>query len=56
MNRFWNVVLRPIIEEIEPKYIVEVGSENGQNTKNILEYCVENNSRMTAIDPFPSLK
>ena len=56
MNRFWNVVLRPIIEEIEPKYIVEVGSENGQNTKNILEYCVENNSRMTAIDPFPQFE
>ena len=53
MNRFWYVVMRPIIEEINARYIVEVGSEKGTNTRNILEYCIENNSHMSAIDPFP---
>jgi len=53
MNRFWNVVIRPIIEEIDAKYIIEIGSHTGLNTKNILEYCHDNNARMAAIDPFP---
>jgi GT2 family glycosyltransferase/glycosyltransferase involved in cell wall biosynthesis len=53
MNRFWNIVMRPIIEEIKAEYIVEVGSDTGVNTKNILDYCMDNNAHMTAVDPFP---
>ncbi|MEW6011744.1 MAG: class I SAM-dependent methyltransferase, partial [Euryarchaeota archaeon] len=53
MNRMWDSLIRPIIEEIEAKYIVEIGSESGINTKNILDYCEANDARMTAIDPLP---
>ena len=53
MNRFWKVLIRPILEEINAKYIVEIGSDLGVNTKNILEYCIDNNAHLTAIDPFP---
>jgi GT2 family glycosyltransferase/glycosyltransferase involved in cell wall biosynthesis len=53
MNRFWNALIRPIIEEIHANYIVEIGSHTGINTKNILEYCKEHNAHMTSIDPFP---
>jgi GT2 family glycosyltransferase/glycosyltransferase involved in cell wall biosynthesis len=53
MNRFWNVLIRPIIEDIQAKYIIEIGSHTGLNTKNILEYCTDNDAHMTAIDPFP---
>ncbi|MCE5213896.1 MAG: class I SAM-dependent methyltransferase, partial [Methanobacterium sp.] len=53
MNRLWNNVIKPIIERIDAKYIVEVGSDTGLNTKNILEYCLKHDARMTAIDPFP---
>jgi glycosyltransferase involved in cell wall biosynthesis len=53
MNRLWKVLIRPILEEINAKYIVEIGSDLGVNTKNILEYCVDNNAHFTAIDPFP---
>ncbi len=53
MNRLWKVLIRPILEEINAKYIVEIGSDLGVNTKNILEYCVDNNAHLTAIDPFP---
>ena len=49
----WDSLIRPIIEEIEAKYIVEIGSESGINTKNILDYCEANDARMTAIDPLP---
>jgi len=53
MNRLWNILYRPIIEEIHANYIVEIGSDSGINTNNILEYCVENDAHMTAIDPVP---
>ena len=53
MIRLWKVLIRPILEEIKAKYIVEIGSDLGLNTKNILEYCVDNNAHLTSIDPFP---
>ncbi|AEG18598.1 glycosyltransferase [Methanobacterium paludis] len=53
MNRFWNNLMRPIIERVNANYIVEIGSGTGLNTKNILEYCVDHDAHMTAIDPFP---
>lgn len=53
MNRFWNKIILPLISSINAKYIIEIGSATGINTKNILEYCVDNNARLTAIDPHP---
>ena len=53
MNRLWNSVMRPILEGIHAKYIVEVGSDDGINTRNILEYCRDHDAHMTAIDPLP---
>ena len=53
MNRMWDSIILPIIEYITPKHIVEVGSDTGINTKNILEYCAKNNAKLTAIDPLP---
>ena len=53
MNRFWNNIIQPIIKSINVSYIVEVGSETGINTKNILEYCKEHNAHLTAIEPIP---
>ena len=46
--------MRPIFEGIGAKNIVEVGSEDGINTKNILEYCLKNDAHLDAIDPFPN--
>ena len=54
MEKLWNIIIKPIIEGVNSKIIVEIGSEEGINTKNILEYCKNNNARMIAIDPFPS--
>ncbi len=53
MNRLWDSLIRPIIENINAHYIIEVGSDDGINTKNILEYCLDNDAHMTAIDPLP---
>ncbi|MDO9045719.1 MAG: glycosyltransferase [Methanobacteriaceae archaeon] len=54
MNRFWDSIILPIIKSINSKYIIEVGSDTGLNTKNILKYCIDHDAHMTAIDPFPS--
>ena len=54
MNRFWNILMHPIIEKINAKYIVEIGSDTGINTRNILDYCAEHDAHMTAIDPLPN--
>lgn len=53
MNRFWNIIMLPIIRGLKVNYIVEIGSDTGINTQNILEYCRDNNAHMTAIDPLP---
>ena len=53
MHRHWDETIFPLIKKIRPKHIVEIGSETGKNTKNILNYCEENNSKLTSIDPNP---
>ncbi len=53
MNRMWDNLVFPLINELKPKYIVEVGAERGTNTKSMLEYCAKNDARLTTIDPFP---
>ena len=54
MHKHWKETILPIIEKIKPKHIVEVGSDTGINTRNILEYCETNNAKLTSIDPSPN--
>ncbi|WP_059041767.1 glycosyltransferase [Paenibacillus rubinfantis] len=53
MNRLWESVISPIIQHVSPKHIVEVGSEEGKTTRKILEYCIESDCILSAIDPKP---
>lgn len=53
MDRFWNDLINPLFIIKNVKSIVEIGSQSGSNTKNILQYCVENNANLTCIDPYP---
>lgn len=34
--------------------IVEIGSDTGKNTENILNYCISNNAKLVSIDPAPN--
>ena len=54
MNRMWDEVILPIIEFNNSKKFVEIGSDTGINTNNILKYCVENNGHLISIDPKPN--
>ena len=53
MNRMWENIILPIINLTNSKCIVEIGSEKGINTKNIMSYCLENDAAMVSIDPLP---
>lgn len=51
MHRFWKSIIEPLFNEIKPKKIVEIGSERGLNTKNIVTYCKKNDSKLISVDP-----
>jgi len=53
MDRFWDIVVCPVVEAVGAKFVVELGYGKGLNTGNVLEYCVDNDARMVVIDPFP---
>lgn len=54
MNRMWENIMLPIINFKNINYIVEIGVDEGINTKNILNYCIENNAKLVSIDPNPN--
>jgi len=53
MKRFWTGIIKPLVEGIKPTTMVEIGVDKGKNTRNILEYCLENECELISIDPFP---
>jgi hypothetical protein len=53
MNRFWDTIIEPVLEALQPETIVEVGSDSGTNTRNLLEYCQRHGAELHVIDPLP---
>ena len=53
MHRFWETVIEPVFEILQPQVIVEIGSARGDNTKKILEFCRRGNATLHVIDPMP---
>ncbi len=53
MNRFWDILIKPCLESINAQKIVEIGSDNGYGTRNLIEYCKEVDGSIISIDPFP---
>lgn len=53
MVRFWNRYLLPLITTAKPQRILEVGADNGWNTRQILAYCRANGCRADIVDPAP---
>jgi hypothetical protein len=54
MHRFWKGMIEPIFKEENVKSIVEIGSDLGNHTIKILDYCSKNEGHLTAIDPAPA--
>jgi hypothetical protein len=55
MNKFWKSIIAPLFEIVKPSIILEIGINDGRNTKNILEYCKNNDAKVIAIDPAPKI-
>ncbi|RUL87845.1 class I SAM-dependent methyltransferase [Tautonia sociabilis] len=53
MYPFWKPIVKPLLMAADPKTLIEIGSEAGKNTINLLEYCRERNATLQAIDPSP---
>ena len=53
MHRFWNIIIEPVLRILQPESIIEIGSDDGKNTANLLEFCEQNDAILHAIDPLP---
>lgn len=53
MKRFWDTVICPVLDAARPKSIVEVGSDTGENTRNLLAFCEKNDAVLHVVDPLP---
>jgi Methyltransferase domain len=53
VHRFWNSIIEPVFEAVEPRVIVEIGADRGANTANILRYCKLRGAVAHVIDPLP---
>lgn len=53
MHRFWDTLLGPLMESLQPRVIVEVGAAHGDNTRNLLEFARHTGALVHVIDPSP---
>jgi spore maturation protein CgeB len=52
MNKIWNNIIEPILKEINPKNILEIGS-NSVNIYELIDYVANNNSYLYSIGSSP---
>jgi hypothetical protein len=55
MNRFWDLIIRGLLEAVEPRRIIEVGVATGLLTARLLAYCEAEGAVLHAIDPQPEV-
>ena len=53
MHRFWDTVIEPVLGIIQPNSIVEIGSDRGDNTRYLLEFCKKSGAKLYVVDPLP---
>jgi GT2 family glycosyltransferase len=54
MLAFWEPLLEPLIEALEPQGIVEIGADKGTTTRALLAYAESRGGTVHVIDPKPS--
>ena len=55
MYPYWDVITEPLLTLLQPRTIVEIGSEQGKSTHRLLAFCQVHDAVLHAIDPFPKL-
>jgi GT2 family glycosyltransferase len=53
MKHFWQSLIEPMFTSLKPKSVVEIGSSNGRNTRNLIEFSKRTGAVVHAIDPHP---
>ena len=53
MHHFWRTIIEPVLDALQPEILVEIGSDYGHNTKNLLEFCQRSDAKLHVIDPLP---
>lgn len=53
MYRFFNPVIRPLLDAARPSVVIEIGSDKGLATAHLLEWCSENDAVLHCVDPLP---
>lgn len=47
---FWSIIIRPILEILQPKTILEIGTSKGDTTRELLKFCAETDAMLHGID------
>lgn len=53
MHDFWDVIIKPIFDLLHPAVVVEIGSGQGKNTENLIQYAARHDGVVHAVDPCP---
>ena len=53
MLAFWPEIIHPLLQELDPKHIVEIGSEEGKTTRLLLQFAQSRGAVVHAVDPGP---
>lgn len=53
MHRFWETSIAPALGALKPETIIEIGSDYGLNTVNLLDLCGKCGCKLHVIDPLP---
>ena len=53
MKIFWSTIVRPLLEIIRAKKIIEIGSENGEHSVKLARWAQQNSALLAVIDPLP---
>lgn len=51
MWRFWNSHIEPVLRIAAPKRLMEIGADEGFNTRRLLAYCRETGAKADIVDP-----
>lgn len=55
MSRFWEAVLKALLEAAQARRLLEIGVAKGEMTAKLLDYCAASDAVLYAIDPAPQV-
>jgi cephalosporin hydroxylase len=54
MHVFWQPVLEPLLNALQPAHVVEIGCDAGRTSRHLVRWCRIHGARLDLIDPAPS--